>query len=209
MTYSLANTNSLVNANLLRQDRAAKKSRAAMSFRHCPSSIDEAALSRREARSLPQHANRRNRGMIDRSFTTAFSVDQTPEEAFNAINDVRGWWSGDIEGSSAKLGDEFSYRHKNVHYSRQKLTAFVPQQKVVWDVLDSRLSFAEDKAEWTGTKIIFEIARKGNKTEIRFTHSGLVPDFECFEGCSGAWGYYINTSLRNFISGGRERRNFG
>jgi len=45
-------------------------------------------------------------------FTTTILVDQTPEEAFNAINNVREWWTGEpgIEGSIGKLGDEFAYR---------------------------------------------------------------------------------------------------
>jgi hypothetical protein len=137
------------------------------------------------------------------SFTTTFSVDQTPKEAFDAINNVRGWWSGEIEGSTDKLGDEFTYRYKDVHRSKQKLIEVIPDKKVVWLVLDSYLNFTEDKSEWNGTKIIFEVSRKGNKTEVRFTHLGLVPEYECFNNCSSAWGFYINKSLRSLITTGK------
>jgi hypothetical protein len=54
---------------------------------------------------------------------------------------------------------------------------------------------------------VFEITRKGNKTELRFTHVGLVPAIECYHGCSGAWGFYINDSLRGLITTGEGQLN--
>src|SRR5215831_6482063 len=144
--------------------------------------------------------------MTRQSFTTTYSVDQTPQEVFDAINNVRGWWSGEIEGSTDKLGDEFTYRYKDVHYTKQKLVEVIPNEKVVWLVLDAYLNFTEDKAEWKGTKVIFEISKEGSKTEIRFTHQGLVPEFECFDACSNAWGFYINDSLRSLITKGKASR---
>jgi len=145
--------------------------------------------------------------MNDQSLTYTISVDQSPEEAFAAITNVRGWWSGEIEGGTEKLGDEFTYRYKDVHFSKQRLTEVIPNQKVVWEILDSYLSFAKDTREWTGTKIIFDILKQGNRTEVRFTHQGLVPEFECFEACSGAWGSYINGSLRSLITTGKGNPN--
>ena len=54
---------------------------------------------------------------------------------------------------------------------------------------------------------MFEIGKKGGKTELRFTHVGLVPRFECYDGCSGAWGHYITDSLRGLIEKGKGRPN--
>jgi len=136
-------------------------------------------------------------------YTTTLLVDQTPKEVFNAINNVRGWWGQGLEGPSDKLNGEFIYRHKDIHYSKQKVTELTPGKKVVWLITDSQLNFVKNKTEWTGTKVVFEIAKKGDKTEMRFTHEGLVPGFECYEGCSGGWSYYINGSLKKLITTGK------
>ena len=145
--------------------------------------------------------------MHDQNYTTTFTVDQTPEEAVAAINTVRGWWSEEIEGSTDKLGDEFTYRYKDVHYCKMKLTEVIPGNKVVWLVLDNYFDFTEDKSEWKGTEITFEVSEKGNKTEIRFTHLGLVPEYECFDVCSNSWGFYIKGSLRSLITTGNGQPN--
>jgi hypothetical protein len=145
--------------------------------------------------------------MKSQNYTTAFTVDQTPEEAFDAINNVRGWWSGNIEGNTDRLGDEWTYRYKDVHYSKQKITELVPGKKVVWQVLDSYLNFIEDKTEWNGTRVTFEIGKNGDQTEVRFSHLGLTPEAECYDACSNAWGGYVNSSLRNLITRGKGRPN--
>ncbi len=145
--------------------------------------------------------------MKSQNYTTAFTVDETPEEAFAAINDVRGWWSGNIEGNTDRLGDEWTYRFKDIHYSKQKITELVPAKKIVWLVLDSYLNFIEDKTEWNGTRVTFDISKKGDKTEVRFSHLGLTPEVECYDACSNAWGGYVNSSLRNLITKGKGRPN--
>ena len=140
-------------------------------------------------------------------FTTTIFVDQTPNEAFNAINNVRGWWSEEIEGSTDKLNDEFKYHYQDVHSCKMRLTEVIPDKKVVWLVLENHFKFTEDKTEWIGTKIIFDISEKENQTQIKFTHQGLVPEYECFEICRDAWTSYIQNSLKNLITTGQGQPN--
>ena len=144
--------------------------------------------------------------MTTTDFVSILLVDQTPEEAFNAINNVRGWWSEEIEGSTDKLNEEFTYHYEDVHRSKMKIIELIPNKKVAWLVLDNYFNFTRDKSEWIGTKIIFDITEKGDKTEIRFTHEGLV-QYECFEICRDAWTNYIQNSLRLLITTGKGMPN--
>ena len=140
-------------------------------------------------------------------FTTSIVVEQSPAEVFKAVNDVRGWWSEEIEGGTEKLNYEFTYHYKDVHSCKMRLIEVVPNKKVVWLVLDNYFKFTNDKTEWIGNKIVFEITEKDNMTQLQFTQFGLVPQYECYDICRDAWSNYIKSSLRNLITTGKGQPN--
>ncbi len=141
--------------------------------------------------------------MTNASYKTSFTVAQSPKQVFAAITNPRAWWGEGISGDTDKLGGEFVYRHGKIHLSKQKITELVPDKKLVWKIFQSELNFVDHKSEWDGTEVIFEIGKNGAKTELKVTHAGLVPQFECFEGCSSGWNFYLNDSLRKLIETGR------
>jgi uncharacterized protein YndB with AHSA1/START domain len=143
----------------------------------------------------------------DKDFTTSFMVDKSPRAAFDAIMNVRGWWSENIDGETDKLNNEFTYQVKDIHHCKIKLTEVVQDKKVVWQVLENYFNFTKDSSEWTGTKITFDITEKDEQTEVRFTHQGLTPEFECYSICHDCWNDYINNSLRNLIATGKGQPN--
>jgi len=137
-------------------------------------------------------------------FTLTLLADQSLQEVFKAVNNVRDWWSGyydeEIEGDTEKLNDEFSFRAGGgVHYSKQKLIEVIPNKKVVWLITESELNFLEKKDEWTGSKVIFEISKAGDKTQLVFTHEGLTPEVECYDACAPAWTQYLQNKLLPLI----------
>ena len=140
-------------------------------------------------------------------FNTILLVDEKPGEVYNAINNVRGWWSEEIEGDTDKLNAEFLYRYKDVHHCKIKLIELIPSKRVVWYVLDNYFSFTEDKTEWKNTRVIFDISQEDGKTQLSVTHLGLVPEYECFNVCQDAWTTYIQSSLRSLIETGKGKPN--
>ena len=140
--------------------------------------------------------------MTSQNFTTSFTVQEPAEAVFKAVTNVRGWWTGEIDGSADTLGAAFTYRYPDLHYSRQEVTELVPDRKVVWRVTEAQLTFLQDPAEWAGTEIAFELVPHGTGTEVHFAHRGLRSDFECFDTCSSAWGFFVNGSLRRLITTG-------
>lgn len=154
------------------------------------------------------HLHEGLRRRIANDFTRTFAVDQPPARVFAAINDVRGWWSEDLEGETDRLGAVFTFRHGALHRSVHEIRELVPDERVVWHVLDGELAFVTDRAEWIGTDIVFAIHRRGERTEVRFTHVGLAPTIECYGACTRAWSFYLG-SLKRLIETGTgepERR---
>ncbi len=131
--------------------------------------------------------------------TLSFRVPRRPLEVFHAINRVADWWIGEIEGTAQAEGAVFTYQYKPYHRTVQQVVRLVPGERIVWKVLESEIHFVEDKGEWKGTTLVFELAEKAGETEVRFTHAGLTPELECFGGCSSGWRHYVEISLPSLL----------
>lgn len=145
--------------------------------------------------------------METQNYMATIEVAKSPNDVFRDLADVSKWWGGqDYEGRSAQLNDEFTVKHGDAHYSKQKLVEVVPDKKIVWLVTESTLNWLEkDKNEWTNTKMVFELAPRGNKTVLHFTHEGLVPEKECYSRCERGWNMVIKEWLFNFIRDGKPQ----
>ncbi|MEV0247481.1 SRPBCC domain-containing protein [Nocardia sp. NPDC050712] len=140
--------------------------------------------------------------MSTSDFTATITVAATPEAAFAAITDVRGWWSETIVGSTGTVGDSYFFEVPDAHRCTMTTTESIPGKRLVWHVTDAYLSFVADTAEWEGTDVVFDLTEHDDRTEIRFTHVGLRPSGECYEVCSNAWGSYVRSSLFDLITTG-------
>lgn len=134
--------------------------------------------------------------MPTQNFSYTFTTSKPTDEVFNILIDPKQWWIGlhdeTITGKSEQPNDVFVFDAGNgVHHTEQKLIEVIPDQKIIWEVTDSNLTFAGKTDEWTGTKIGFDISKEDNATKVVFTHDGLTPEFECYGGCSSAWTQYL------------------
>ncbi len=139
----------------------------------------------------------------DQSFSTIITVPESAHIVFEAVTNVRGWWSENIVGDTKSQGDEFEFEVPGIHYSKQRLIEVIPDERVVWLVTDSKMTFIPDEDEWTGTKVIFDIAESNGETTLTFTHEGLVPAIACYGSCQPAWTQYIEHSLYDLITTGK------
>src|SRR3954463_15137962 len=109
--------------------------------------------------------------MTAENYTTTVMIERTPLEVFAAINNVRGWWSEEVDGDTDRTGAEFAYRgHDDAdtveHLSRIRVVELVPGERVVWRVLDNSMSFIDDQSEWKDTEIRFELSESVVGTEL-------------------------------------------
>jgi hypothetical protein len=76
--------------------------------------------------------------MTTTDFTTIVVVNQTQQEAFDAIANVRAWWAKSFKGNAKNKNDVFSVTFGET-FVDFKITESVPGKKVVWLVTDCNL----------------------------------------------------------------------
>ena len=140
--------------------------------------------------------------MTKKNYHRTIKVNASPEDAMKKIGQVNKWWAKNFTGKAKTLNDKFSVHFGDTFVDFQ-ISELIPKEKVVWKVTDCNLHWIKAKKEWNGTEVIFKISGKKNSTEIDFTHVGLVPGVECYEGCEVGWDYHFKDSLSKYINEGK------
>jgi uncharacterized protein YndB with AHSA1/START domain len=137
-----------------------------------------------------------------KDYATTVSIDAPAERVYAAINDPRSWWGEGIDGRMTSVGDTFIHEVVPVHRAKLEVTELIPNEKVVWRVLENQMDFVEDQSEWVGTTITFDLTPTDRGTEVHFEHKGLTPAYECYQVCSNAWAMLMHESLPRLIGSG-------
>jgi len=137
--------------------------------------------------------------MNQQNYQCSIAADFTPAEAFEAISRVNNWWAKNFEGSAEKLNDVFTVRFGETFVTFQ-VTECIPGEKVAWLVTDCYLPWLNDKTEWNGTTVMFEISPLGDETQVTMTHIGLTPEVECFDACEAGWNEHFGESLLKLLT---------
>ncbi len=125
--------------------------------------------------------------MEKKDYNVSITVEASAEKAFKCIIRVSEWWTENLEGDSENLNGVFTVDFGNGIFVTHKLIEVIPNKRVVWLVTDCYLSWLKDKTEWTNTKMSFDISTEENSSIIHFTHIGLTPEIECYDGCVKGW----------------------
>lgn len=141
--------------------------------------------------------------MSNKDYNASITANIPAKEAFKYINRVSEWWSENLKGRSENLNDIFTVHFEFGDTFTIKIIEFVIDRKIVWFVTDCDLTWVKDRKEWKGTKMIFEISPGNKSANISFTHVGLVPQIECYDGCVLGWDQYIKGSLFKLLTEGK------
>ncbi len=104
----------------------------------------------------------------------------TPEAILPLVSTAAGlarWWATDVTEKDGAI--ELAFFNRQTVY-RLKLQGRPSPQRTEW--------LCETGAEWSGTRLIFEMQPRGAGTLMRFTHAGWKSQTDYFVSCTTVWG---------------------
>ena len=114
--------------------------------------------------------------------------------AFTTADGLTGFWTRDLTGDPT-LGGSLEFYFGS------------PDPSAVMDVIELdqprlvRWRCVAGPDEWRDTTLAFELATRGDETEVLFTHAGWSEQAAFMHHCSTKWGYFL-LGLKRWLDGG-------
>lgn len=145
--------------------------------------------------------------MNQQNFHYSIVVPATAREAFEKIGRVWDWWAVNFKADDHRADEpgmpgyrKFSVYFARTTWSRMEIVEIVPDQFILWKVVDCHLPIFEDPYLWKNHFIAWDISATGAGTRITMTHIGLIPGIECYEDCRKGWSFYVGESLYKLLT---------
>lgn len=114
-------------------------------------------------------------------------------DAFATSDGLDAWWTRGSSGQP-KAGEEYRFYFGPDYDWRGRVHRLKPGLLIEWEITKA-------DRDWVGTLVAAEVEDLGNRTRLRFRHSGWVEANEHFRQTSYCWALYLRI-LRRFLEQG-------
>jgi uncharacterized protein YndB with AHSA1/START domain len=111
----------------------------------------------------------------------SIQIDAEPDRVFPLVSAGRGfsqWWASDVTEARPDGTIDLGFFNRAT-VDRLKPVSIASPRDAAW--------LCESGKEWAGTKLRFELTRKGSGTMLAFTHADWQSETEYFIACNTTW----------------------
>jgi len=112
----------------------------------------------------------------------SIQIDVAPQLVHPLVASAGGfsrWWAADVTEEKASGNVELGFFNRATVYGLHPVQIAAPQQ-AHW--------LCQTGNEWSGTRLLFDLAEQKGHTLLRFTHADWQAETDYFVACTTTWG---------------------
>jgi len=110
------------------------------------------------------------------------AIEVEPHIVFPLVATADGfkkWWASDVTEDKSNGNVELGFFKRATVYGLKPVELIAPRS-AHW--------LCQSGKEWSGTRMLFDLAPSGANTVLRFTHADWASETDYFVSCTTAWG---------------------
>jgi hypothetical protein len=112
----------------------------------------------------------------------SIQIDATSQLVHPLVSSANGfsqWWAADVTEDKTSGSVKLRFFNRSTVYGLRPIQIAAPSQ-AHW--------LCQTGKEWSGTRLLFDLAEQNGKTLLRFTHAGWQAETDYFIACTTTWG---------------------
>ena len=128
-------------------------------------------------------------------------IKAAPDKVYEAVAPQQGlasWWTPQADAPD-EVGSVAKFRFGDgTHGPDFEVTDLSPDQRVAW-------RWVGGVEDWVDTDVTFDIRPTPDGSVVLFGHKGWKQAGEFYMHCNSKWGFFLGTSLKDYVETGKGR----